>query len=117
VHWSLVLIINPKSIANIFSNSTSEQSDCEDGSVLYPIIIYFDSFFENNDFCINVIKKYLFYEYGLKKNLIKENELTEFIKENHEKIKVCIPKVIKFIYNYIYRFQNKTMVMIAGYFY
>jgi hypothetical protein len=67
----------------------------EDNHSGYPSIIYLDSFFEDNRRCIQLFKKYLFYEYAIKNNLMEESQLPSFILENSSKLRDFTPQVPK----------------------
>ncbi len=92
-HWSLIMIVNPRSLKNVFGNVSSEVSETNS----FPKIIYFDSFFPDNEYCMKVIKRFLVMEYHRKMEnsfLCKGNmEFNEIITEIESKMKAYYPKV------------------------
>ena len=111
-HWSLVIVNNINTMHNIFdfilrtkynANYVYEDIDYCDGNSsteIYPEIYYLDSYFSNDQRRINIILKYLFYEYQ-KIYLLKHGlsypvfNLTNFIYRNHQKIQCFRPEVPK----------------------
>ena len=111
-HWSLIIVNNINTMHNIFDfiirtkynmGYVYEDLDACDGnnsSEIYPEIYYLDSYFSNDQRRINIILKYLFYEYQ-KVYLLKygicypQFNLTNFIFRNHQKIQCYRPEVPK----------------------
>ena len=74
-HWPLIIVNNVNTIHNIFDfiirtkfniNYIYEDIEYCDGNSsaeIYPEIYYLDSYFSNNQRRINILLKYLFYEY------------------------------------------------------
>ena len=103
-------------MSNFFKNGDGEENSKNDSNS-FPEIIYLDSFFPDNFRCINILKKYLFYEYGIKNNFLTEENVVQFIKENNKKINDFTPMVkINFIINN-FRCPNKITHVIVVYFY
>ena len=111
-HWSLIIVNNVNTMHNIFDfiirtkyniNYVYEDIDYCDGNSsaeIYPEIYYLDSYFSNDQRRINIILKYLFYEYQ-KVYLLKygicypQFNLTNFIFRNYQKIQCYRPEVPK----------------------
>ena len=111
-HWSLIIVNNINTMHNIFDFiiRTKYSMDyvyedlyaCDGNSSaeIYPEIYYLDSYFNNDQRRINIILKYLFYEYQ-KVYLLKygicypQFNLTNFIFRNHQKIQCYRPEVPK----------------------
>ena len=110
-HWSLIIVNNINTMHNIFDyiirtkyrvSYVYEDLDfCDNNSSgIYPEIYYLDSYFGNDPRRINIILKYLFYEYQ-KIYLLKygigypQFNLTNFIFTNHKKIQCYRPEVPK----------------------
>ena len=111
-HWSLIIVNNINTMHNIFDfiirtkyniNYVYEDLDaCDNNSSaeIYPEIYYLDSYFSNDQRRINIILKYLFYEYQ-KVYLLKyginypQFNLTNFIFRNQQKIQCYRPEVPK----------------------
>ena len=111
-HWSLIIVNNINTMHNIFDFiiRTKYSMDyvyedlyaCDGNSSaeIYPEIYYLDSYFSNDQRRINIILKYLFYEYQ-KVYLLKygicypQFNLTNFIFRNHQKIQCFRPEVPK----------------------
>ncbi len=111
-HWSLIIVNNINTMHNIFDfiirtkynmGYVYEDLDACDGnnsSEIYPEIYYLDSYFSNDQRRINIILKYLFYEYQ-KVYLLKYGicyplfNLTNFIFRNYQKIQCYRPEVPK----------------------
>ena len=110
-HWSLIIVNNINTMHNIFdyiiktkynANYVYEDLDvCATNSTeIYPEIFYLDSYFSDNQRRINIILKYLFYEYQkiylLPKGIsYKDFNLTNFIFRNYQKIQCYRPEVPK----------------------
>lgn len=107
-HWSLVIILYPDKIKNIFIDNNNQSND-------YPVILYLDSIKHLNSKCVQIIEKYLIYEYAIKNNILNELQLPEFIEKNDYKIDKISLQVLK--YDYIYRFRNKKIILIVEFFY
>ena len=111
-HWSLIIVNNINTMHNIFdfiirtkyrADYVYEDIDACDNngsSEIYPEIYYLDSYFCNVPRRINIILKYLFYEYQ-KVYLLKygicypQFNLTNFIFRNYQKIQCYRPEVPK----------------------
>lgn len=61
-HWSLVIINGINLMNNLFDKSLTNNWE-KNKDVIFPEIFYLDSYFSNNDRCVNIIKKFLFYEF------------------------------------------------------
>jgi sentrin-specific protease 7 len=87
-HWSLLIICYPGKMTNIFN-------DINNGNPDYPYIIYLDSFYDNNPYCISIFKKYLFYEFAVKNNLFtSDKDIVNFIQDKAALINEYSPLVI-----------------------
>lgn len=99
-HWSLLIICHPGKIENCFkkaenNNNDEVNSDISD-SPKYPLIIYLDSFYEDNARCRCVFKKYLYYEYAHKHLQIEnEEKIMSIINDTHNYISEFVPNVPK----------------------
>lgn len=98
----------PDKIKNIFIDNNNQSND-------YPVILYLDSIKHLNSKCVQIIEKYLIYEYAIKNNILNELQLPEFIEKNDYKIDKISLQVLK--YDYIYRFRNKKIILIVEFFY
>jgi Ulp1 family protease len=86
-HWSLIVVWGLEHIANIFTNLTGAD---------YPSVIYLDSLYTDDYIPGELFKKYIIYDYAMKNNLFQdEDDLVDFITNNHRKIKTYIPDVPK----------------------
>lgn len=92
-HWSLIMIVNPRTLKNVFERDLSELSETNS----FPKIIYFDSFFPDNEYCMKVIKRFLVMEYHrrMENSFISKGniEFNEIITGIESKIKAYYPKV------------------------
>ena len=111
-HWSMIIVNNINTMHNIFDfiirtkysmEYVYEDLDACEGNnstEIYPEIYYLDSYFSNDQRRINIILKYLFYEYQ-KVYLLKygicypQFNLTNFIFRNQQKIQCYRPEVPK----------------------
>lgn len=89
-HWSIVIICNPSLLKNLIENLRVRAEE----SINAPEILYFDSFYPDNDKCISVIKRYLIIEYLRRED---NNQIKNFVETNlidiESLIKSCSPKV------------------------
>ena len=89
-HWSLIMIVNPGLIKQTFEEVRSNLDHSEG-----PSIIYFDSFFPENDACVRIIKRFLIMEFRRKEGsgaFDKEID-NEIIEKVENRISVHYPKV------------------------
>ena len=111
-HWSLIIVNNINTMHNIFDfiirtkysmeyvYEDLDACDNNNSAEIYPEIYYLDSYFSNDQRRINIILKYLFYEYQ-KVYLLKygicypQFNLTNFIFRNQQKIQCYRPEVPK----------------------
>ena len=111
-HWSLIIVNNINTMHNIFDfiirtkysmeyvYEDLDACDNNNSTEIYPEIYYLDSYFSNDQRRINIILKYLFYEYQ-KVYLLKygicypQFNLTNFIFRNQQKIQCYRPEVPK----------------------
>ena len=111
-HWSLIIVNNINTMHNIFDfvirtrykidyiYEDLDPCDSNSSTEIYPEIYYLDSYFCNDPRRINIILKYLFYEFQ-KVYLLKykidypQFNLTNFIFANHKKIQCYTPDVPK----------------------
>lgn len=111
-HWSLIIVNNINTMHNIFDfvirtrykidyvYEDLDSCDSNNSTEIYPEIYYLDSYYCNDPRRINIILKYLFYEYQ-KVYLLKyqigypQFNLTNFIFTNHKKIQCYTPDVPK----------------------
>lgn len=61
-HWSLVIVNGINLMSNLFDKTLTNNWE-KNKDVIFPEIFYLDSYFSNNDRCVNIIKKFLFYEF------------------------------------------------------
>lgn len=89
-HWSLVIICNPGKLKCLFEDvkntQVSKMKDC-------PKIIYFDSFFPENENCIKVVKRFLIMEYRRNEIMKDFIQNIENINEVESRIKTFFPNV------------------------
>jgi Ulp1 family protease len=87
------MIVNPRTLKNVFERDLSELSETNS----FPKIIYFDSFFPDNEYCMKVIKRFLVMEYHrrMENSFISKGniEFNEIITGIESKIKAYYPKV------------------------
>ena len=111
-HWSLIIVNNINTMHNIFDfvirtrykidyvYEDLDSCDSNSSTEIYPEIYYLDSYFCNDPRRINIILKYLFYEFQ-KVYLLKykidypQFNLTNFIFTNYKKIQCYTPDVPK----------------------
>lgn len=87
-HWSLIIIVNASAINDLFEIVSTKSEDKRDE----PMIIYFDSFYGDNQPCIRAIKRFLTMEFMRKaKDRFIYN--TDIIAKVEERIKSSCPKV------------------------
>jgi hypothetical protein len=97
-HWSLLIICHPGKIENCFKKVENNNSENPENSETpnYPLIIYLDSFYEDNARCRSIFKKYLYYEYAHKHLQIEnEEKIMEIINNTHNYICEFVPNVPK----------------------
>jgi sentrin-specific protease 7 len=99
-HWSLLIICHPGKIENCFKKAENNNNDdvnteiCE--SPKYPLIIYLDSFYEDNARCRSIFKKYLYYEFAHKHlQLENEEKIMSIINDTQNYINEFVPNVPK----------------------
>jgi Ulp1 family protease len=92
-HWSLVIIISPGKIKDLFHKVVSKS----DLKIEEPSILYLDSFYNGNESCVKSIKRFLIMEFRRKADEIQfAREVIEspaIIREVEAKIKDYSPKV------------------------
>ena len=111
-HWSLIIVNNINTMHNIFDfvirtryktdyiYEDLDSCDSNSSTEIYPEIYYLDSYYCNDPRRINIILKYLFYEFQ-KVYLLKykidypQFNLTNFIFTNYKKIQCYTPDVPK----------------------
>jgi hypothetical protein len=86
-HWTLVLITNLKYMKNLYLEEFNNPNEL-------PIIIYLDSLFRDLMTIPNLFKKFIIYDYAMKNNVFDtENQLIQFMSNNHEKVRIYYPIV------------------------
>lgn len=75
-HWSIIIVTHPNKMKDISKDN-------------FPWIIYLDSYYEKNDKCIDIIKRFLYSEYALHNGIYSREDYFTKIKF----IRTFIPKV------------------------
>lgn len=57
-HWSLIIIVNPGKLKQVYINVMNSIPEIN----IFPEVIYFDSFYPDNEACMKVIKRFLVME-------------------------------------------------------